>query len=182
MKEVEIKGQAIRTYLQVVRAKWGTVVEEDLICRLPAELGYNLKHGGVVSAGWYPVAFYRELYSALFEVLPNEPELPQTMGLLTAQKDLSGIYRFVLKLTSPEMVARHIDRIMGTFMRGGETSIRVGQGEFDGYFCGWHGFNRAIWTEISVGGRVVLEATGARRMTTSITEHGAGAATIGYRW
>jgi hypothetical protein len=181
MSEAEIKGQAFRSYLECVRSVWGPTVAQELIAHLPIELSEARPRRAIVSSGWYPVAWYRSYYAALGALLPGALDLPAIIGQKTAKAELSGIYRFVLNLTSPELIARHIDRVVATFMRGGTVEASVTKGSFVGRFRGWLGVDRTIWQEVLSGGQVILEATG-HEVTAALDEQGPGAAVLHYRW
>jgi hypothetical protein len=182
MRETEIKGQAFRTYLEVVRETWGNTVEQRLIASLTEEFREALKRGLLLSSGWYPVAWYRQYYEVLPTLVPNDRHLAFRIGEATTKKDLVGMYSFILQLTSPGLVARHLHRVIGSFMRGGEATMEVAPGTVVGNMQGWHGVNRSLWEDFCGGGKPILEATGARNVTAEVTELSPGTAQFRYQW
>jgi hypothetical protein len=182
MKEIEIKGHAFRTYLEVVGDIWGVTAKKQLLLGLASDFRETLQRGLLLSSGWYPVAWYRQLYDVLLSQLPNEKDLPSRIGEATVRKDIAGMYSFILKLTSPTLIARHLDRIIGSYVRGGEASMVVTDNIAVGELSGWHGMNHPLWEEFCSGGKLVLETSGAKRVAAEFKLIAPGHARFYYQW
>ncbi|MFX8036069.1 hypothetical protein ABTK80_20910, partial [Acinetobacter baumannii] len=65
------------------------------------------------------------------------PDYLKLRASFQAEKDLSGVYRFLLKLASPEMVALKLSRVATQIFEFGDTTVhRVAPNRIEGAFYG----------------------------------------------
>jgi len=166
MSQVEIKGQSIRTTLEVIVELWGVEIARNVTERITGEFADALQSRSIVTGGWYPIDWYVQLHDSLARLLPQEMDFSRRIGRATTKRDLSGIYRFILALATPTMMARHFDKIVASYMRGGTIAVAVGQNMFTVQGHGWAGITPSLWREAASGVEVILEHTGAKSVSS----------------
>ncbi len=181
-KESEIKGQAIRTTQLVIGELWGDDTARQVVNGLTADFRQALDAGSIVTSGWYPISWYRQFHDMLAQLLPNELDFARRLGRATTEKDLSGIYKFILKLTSPTLLARHFDKVASSYLRGGQLEVVVYEKTFSVEAHGWHGMTTSLWNEGKSGIELIFERTSARAVTSQLRVLSNGSARAEFSW
>lgn len=181
-REVELKGHAFRTTLLVIRELFGSDIERRLSQGLSESFRSALVTGSLIESGWYPASWYRQYYDGLSQLMPHEQDVPRKIGRATMDRDLGGIYQFMLSLSSPELLARHFDKILRSYFRGGEVNVDVQPGRFVLNTLGWHGMNQPMLEEAVAGCEVLMERTGVRVVDAELREITAGAYRVEFQW
>jgi len=179
---VEIKGHHLRATQSLIGELWGAEVAESLATLYTERFRRSLQSGALVSSGWYPISWLSEIYEGLAQLLPNEPDVPERIGRASAENDLTGIYRFILKLTSPELIARHFDKLVAAYLRGGTVESMVEGCTMHAELRGWSGVTMPIWRACLSGFEVVLNTTGIHGLVSQIREAGPGCLIGDFRW
>jgi hypothetical protein len=181
-REIEVKGHAIRSTHQVIRELYGPSIAEQVTDGLTEDFREACQNGSIVSGGWYPIAWYRQFHVVLSRLLPDRDDIARRIGRVTTTKDMSGIYQFILKLTSPELVARHFDKVLWSYLRGGEVEISVQKKSFLAKGRNWHGMTMSLWEECASGCEVIFESAGAESVTSRVYELGPGQVDAEFSW
>ena len=158
MREIETKGQTIRSLMTAIEALWGADVLRRTIEACPPEVRASLTDGRLVSGGWYPVGWYREVHAALRVVMPSEPNISSRLGRKTTELDLQGPLRWCLQLAGPELLARFADKIHSSYFRGGKTTVVREKGQLTLRMSEMHGMNKHMWDDLVAGCAVLFEA------------------------
>jgi hypothetical protein len=167
-----MKGLSLRNYPVVLAELRGSDVAAKMMATLPSQLRHDLETGVIVPSGWYPVAWKRELHQAGRKVT-GEPRLARLMGNEMTKRDLSGIYRAVIRIASPAIVIASAARIFSRYLRPGKMSI-IEQG--DGFArvlaeeC--YDFDENMWNDVIGGCEAALELTGSKIVRVRVEEGG----------
>jgi hypothetical protein len=169
MKPPCVKGFAFETTLRELSALRGAGVAHTVHDRLAPEL----RDGGILANGWYPLAWYRAMLGAMREVTREGPELMRLLGHRAVHTDLSTIHRTVLKLLSPKKITeiggRYFRRVYDT---GSMTVVSEDATRITARFADCAGFDRNMWLEVSGSIEGFVELAGGREVTVRITEGG----------
>lgn len=169
----EVKGINFRGMLDAVEGLYGAQAQREAIAACSTELSHQIRHGGITPAGWYPIASYREMLHAIVRVLPGESQVPHQCARWAIQRDLSGIYRVLLFLLTPESIINKAPRVVRQYWRGGKMEVfeaRPGMGW--ARFDGWLGFDQNVWEDVLGGVEGALEAAGARNVRFQVLAGG----------
>jgi hypothetical protein len=183
--EARAKGINFRSFLTVLARVRGEGALERTKALLPEDIRSALDLGAVVASGWYPIAWYRTLHAAM-NTACREPstELSRTIGREASVEEFSGVYRFLLKVITPETLVSQAPRVFRMYFVGGEvrlTESTVGHGVLE--FQHWKGFDRCVWADITGGVEGVLVARGASNVRSRVLAGGvADSLTVEYRW
>lgn len=183
--ENELKGQAFKGFMGAVKTLFGDDGVERLVAALPPDLGSTWKHGGLVTSGWYPVGWYRELHKAAHATFRGEAQLSRRISYEATRSDLQGLYRFVLQFLSPHTLLGQAPRIFALYNRGGRVEVsdnRDGHATIAYRDC--HGADRNIWEDIIGGTTASLEAVKVKVVTVLVLEGGGDGPdmVVSYRW
>jgi hypothetical protein len=170
--ECEIKGQSLRHYPVALRALRGDEVTDRVIASLSPELREGLVRGTILTGGWYPVAWKRELHAAGCKVT-GEPGLARTMGYEMTKRDLSGIYRTFVRIATPRFVLSLGARIFATYFRPGTMSVvETRDGFVEVAFANCAGFDANIWRDVTGGCEATLVVAGAHSVRLRVVSGG----------
>lgn len=121
--ENQIRGQSFRSTLHASGEVLGSAARERVLSSLPPQLREAFVYGAIVSGGWYPIDWYVELLRSVRAQAPGRPDIVRRIAYLSTHEDITAIYRFILRLTTPAFVLSHLGRVMDTFVRHSEYEI-----------------------------------------------------------
>ncbi len=183
---VRTKGIAFRGFLTTLARLRGSDSVEATIAELPPEVARAIRLGEVVATGWYPVAWYRELHAAMNRACRETGfELSRRIGLESTIADFRGMYRLLLRVVSSETLVAQAPRLVGMFFDGGEVAmVETGTGFGVIEFTGWHGFDRAVWADMTGAVEGVLVARRAFDIRSRVIRGGGtdGTLRLECRW
>ena len=167
-----MKGLSLRNYPLVLADMRGAEIAAKMMAELPEQLRFDLDTGVIVPSGWYPVAWKRELHQAGRKVT-GEPRLARLMGNEMTKRDLTGIYRAVVRIASPATVIGASARIFSRYLRPGRMSIiEHGEGFARVLFENCHDFDENMWNDVFGGCEAALELTRSKIVRVRVEEGG----------
>ena len=167
------KGVNFQTFVRSIEEEFGAAAKQDVCTASSGELGKLLRYGALVGSGWYPVTLYAELQALAQRVLHHGPELSRRIGYLNLKRDLSGAYRVLAFLLTPQAIISGTPRMMQHYWRGGKvvvTEARDGMGA--AHFSGWHGFDRNVWLDLIGAAEAAIEAAGGENVRSRVVSGG----------
>ena len=173
-EEIEIKGVAVRSLLEVLRERFGEGIVDELKGVMAEEDARHLD-APVLASTWYPIRFYRALHNAAQRQLSRGPELARSLAQEAVGRDFKGVYRLVAGTLKPEWLLAWAPRQYRRYLRGGVVTlpeIRAGYARMEMREC--HGFDRSVWMDIMGSGEAILTACGATHLRARIKEGGEG--------
>lgn len=162
MTAPSIKGISFRSFLDALRSLRGPEVVERVMDALPAEVRDALRFGKVVSGGWYPLGWYRELHAATMQVTEGGLEVIHDVSRLATRNDFKGVYRVIALVLSPESLMAVSSRAFSSYFNAATFEMLETRKGFARARITAPGFNRAMWTDVMAGCEGVLEAAGAK--------------------
>lgn len=158
-----VKGVAFRSVLSSLRTLRGRAVEANVLARLGDDLSNAVKYGGLVVGGWYPIAWYQDLLHVIRASTGEGSELVFEVGQQCSRDDLSGIYRYLVKLLAPETVFSWSQRLFSNYYSMGSVEVVAsGKGHTRARWQNCTGFDENMWTEILGSSSEILAIAGAR--------------------
>lgn len=174
-REVETKGQSFLSILGAMEDLRGAGIREAIRAAARGELGDALRTNSVLSSGWYPVAWYRELHRTLRAVTGEGDALSMEVGRVSLKRDVGSLYRAVFRLLSTTTLLDQSDRIVKMFVRGPAVSyvtLERRPGYVRARWDGMAGFDRAIWRDFVGTGIGALEVCGGKDVQSRAVEGG----------
>ena len=146
-KEIEVKGNTFVSTLTAVEALRGAEFRAAVLARLPKESGDAFRYGSVISAGWYPVRWYRELHAAIVEEA-GDIHYPRQVGRASMRVEMTGAHRMFLRIISVDLMQKQGARFFGSYFRPVRVTVeRMAPGLSQTHFAGCDGFDRNVWLE-----------------------------------
>ncbi len=175
VKGPSVKGVAFRTVVTVLATARSQAVVDASLARMPAEAGDALRYGTIITAGWYPVEWYRALWSAICSATGEGEELVRMLGRASIDHDVNTLYRALFRLLSMHTVVamglKHFSRIYDT---GTAAVTEEPDGSLRVRWSGCTGFDRNMWVEVLGSCERLGELAGAKRPRGIIQEGGEG--------
>ncbi|MCC6215339.1 MAG: hypothetical protein IT376_10750 [Polyangiaceae bacterium] len=173
-RDPKVKGLAFRSVLRAVVALRGEAAAEAARRAMPPEVAEALQRGTIVATGWYPIAWYREMFSGV--VRATSAELPRQIGAEAISADLAGVHKALLRLLSPQTVYSLSNRLFGNYYDTGRvTTLENRPGFVHGRASGCVGWDRNMWQELVGATERILETAGARHVRIRVLAGGGDA-------
>jgi hypothetical protein len=168
-----VKGVAFRTVLTLVATARSQEVVDAALAQMPSEAGDALRYGTVIASGWYPVEWYRALWSAICGATGEGEELVRAIGRAAIDHDFGTLYRALFRMLSPTTLVttglKHFSHIYDTGSVAvtdvQDTSVRI-------QWTGCTGFDHNMWVEIVGSCERLAELAGGKNVRGSIQEGG----------
>jgi hypothetical protein len=162
---VKIKGTAFLSVMRALEQLRGKHVAEAALAAMPEELRNGLRYGRMVAGGWYPIEQYRDLFSTVVSTTNEGERIVRDIGREAARLDMTGIYKAVFKLLSPQIIFDLSARLFSNYYNTGKvTIIESRHGFVHACWTGCKGFNRHLWVEVFSSVEMYLELAGAKNV------------------
>ena len=173
MHEPRVKGVAFRTVLKLVEKSRGPEVIALALAVMPEDVARALRYGEIIAAGWYPVAWYRAMWSALLATVREGDPFVRTLGRDAVDLDFGSIYRALLRVLTPKTAVsigmKHFGQIYDTgrvrVVEPTGASVRLD-------FAGCTGFDHTMWVEILGSCERLTELAGGQGVHAMIVAGG----------
>lgn len=174
-REVEIKGQSFLGVLGALEELRGLPLRDRVRAEASGSLGDGLRTNSLLSNGWYPVAWYRDLHATIAAVTAEGDALASEVGRVGLRRDVNAIYRALFRLLSTTTLLAQSDRIVKMFVRGpsvGYRTLETRPGYVLARWDGMFGFDRRIWRDFVGTGIGALEVCGGKDVKSRPVEGG----------
>ena len=168
-----VKGVAFRSVMTVLEKHRGRPLVDVSVEAMEPEVRDAHRYGTIISAGWYPVAWYAEMWRAIVASSHGGDELVRFIGRASIDHDFNTIYKALFRVLSPRTLVsigvRHFSNIYDTgavdIIEQKTTSVRV-------KWTGCTGFSRAMWVEIIGSCERLAELAGGKQAHGAMQEGG----------
>lgn len=183
-----VRGQALRATVAALGSFFSASEVAEILSFLPTEAKQVV--GGLAATRWYPLGWSIAIHHGARVVSNRGADLSYELGKQARKLDARGLYRFLLRFSSPEQFIRHSDRLMSLFADGptiqfgpvlssvgGEGTKPRAEGEPRRFrsslrFDHCYAFDENIWQHAlgSVDG--LFELSGAQAYRVEVTDGG----------
>jgi hypothetical protein len=168
-----VKGVAFRSVIASLEELRGAAAVESMYARLPEAARGTVRYS-IVNTGWYGIELYRALLEAIEAEGADQPNFLRRIGGLSIRRDITGVYRVLFKILSPETILALSGKLFGHYYDTGSVEIAEGRsGYARAEYVGCRGFDRRMWLEILGSAEELLTFGGAKNLEIDITRGGA---------
>lgn len=171
---ISIKGQAVRQYLDTLRAIYGDEAYDEIVQNFERrEFRELVESESLLASAWYPIELANQMIVASVKTLPHVPDLPEELGKEAMSRDLRGIYGYIASILSPEICLRYTPRLIQTFNKGLKLEAeKLGPGRARLHFSHSAEINEPLFRTMTGGTAAIFERVGARNLEVRIVEGG----------
>ncbi|HJL27988.1 MAG TPA: DUF2378 family protein [Polyangiaceae bacterium LLY-WYZ-15_(1-7)] len=167
MGELRCKGLMLKNRAALLGEQCDA--ETELHPRLSAELRDGLAYGRIVSGGWYPIAWLRELHRAGTEATGRGEDLAWELGSEGARRNFKTVHRVFLSVLSPSAILKRAPRVFGAYFDGGRYEVtRADSNAATIEISECPGFDIHTWQAIAGTAHAGLEMCGAKDVQTAV--------------
>ena len=171
--ELEAKGQSFHSVLAAFEELRGPALVAAVKQEIGGEFGEALRFGSLLPSGWYPVAWYRELFKTGAELAPDVLNMGREAGRLSGAREIRGIYKVIFRALSTETIALQAPRLFKLFYSGGKVEVLESNKKFARvHYSECFGFDRHLWQDLLGGAESIFAATGAKDLRIRVEEGG----------
>jgi hypothetical protein len=172
---VEVKGHVLRQQLAITEELLGVQRVTAFRQRLPDALR-ALHPTGLLAGGWYPVEWSNDAYASAVETMPAISDWPERVAREGIERDMNGIYRFLLRLITLEIAFANAGRVLSTYLRGPQVSVsKRGPSEYAVVLTEASGIGPYVWRDVCAGLGRLAETAGAQASRVSVVAGGRAA-------
>jgi hypothetical protein len=165
----KIKGIAFLSVMRALERLRGKDAADAALAAMPEEPRSGLRYGRIVAGGWYPIEQYRDLFAAVGSTTNEGERIIHELGREAARLDMTGVYKAVFKLLSPQIIFNLSARLFSNYYNTGKvTIIESRHGFVQASWTGCKGFNRHLWVEVLASAEMYLELAGAKNIRMRI--------------
>jgi hypothetical protein len=175
--EISCKGNMFVGASRAMRTLEGDAFVSSVLEEMRTEGGRAMREGSLLSAGWYPVAWYRDLIGTACK-LKDDP-FAFRIGVETARADVTTIHRVIFRVLTPKIMLTQSRRLLRLYYSAGDAAIST---ERDGHafirYSGFRGFDAHLWQDFLGGSTTLLELTGAKDIAVKVRGGGTDASMV----
>lgn len=155
-----MSGYMVQLFLDVSREELGEAVVAQALASLPADVARTLTSATAV--GWLPISASERLVDALataaqMGVVP----LRQRIVPAATKKGMGGVWRALLRLTSPEALVQRTPAIYARGRSQGRLVVtRVGEGSAELSLVGWPDVPDGQLHSVALSTQTILRMSG----------------------
>jgi hypothetical protein len=169
----KVKGVAFRSVYTSLGKLRGERVQHAALERMNQPLRDGFGYGSIVTSGWYAIELYRELFHVIRDVTQEGKELVHEIGRQCTRDDMSGVYKMIAKLISPETLFSLSQRVFSNYYSVGTVQVVESRHGFTrARWSGCRGFDENMWTELIGSCEQLLEIGGARNVRQHLLSGG----------
>lgn len=170
---VGIRGQAFLGFADAVRRIEGARAYDRMLNRLPPRVLLPLTNSEILALGWYPFEWYSDLHSTAAQTFGVG--ISRRAGREATRNDVRGMFRFLLRLVSPERVLQQSNLIWGLFCDTGSCTVELAtRGHAYLRYSGCPQAPYAMWEKLLGTSEELLSLGGAQEATAQRVEGGGG--------
>jgi hypothetical protein len=167
------KGTGFKSCLNALRKLRGAATVESTMAQLPTEIADAIRYQRIVASGWYPVEWLRALHAGAQAATKEGASLARAIGAEAMRIDLSGIYRVLLIVVSPQAIVSKSARAFKLFYTHGEMNVlEATRGRAHAEWKGCKGFDANVWNDTLGSCEAALELCGAKNLRIRLVSGG----------
>lgn len=167
----QFKGQGFLGVLVALAQLKGPEAKRALLPKLNPDLRLLIERDAILASGWYPMAWYSELTTAIRT--EYGPSISLELGRLGMRNDVNTFARFILGLASPVMLLKLSGRLMKLYFIGAILQVeQTGPQEGRLRFSGIDGSSEASWAAIAGAVAAFVELSGGKEVRTNVASGG----------
>ena len=146
---MKVKGLSILGFLDGLEAVRGLEIRETALSQLDDPLQSELRYGGIVANGWYPLEYYQQLMRAARQATGEGTSLIRQITAQKYSRDIKGVYRPMLRLLSNELLIRGLALVFGNYYDAGRVEFeKTGERSGRAHFRECSGFDENNWEAV----------------------------------
>lgn len=145
--EIETRGTTFLSVQGALADLKGQVFVDRVIDAMPKDGKEALRYGSVIATGWYPIRWYRELFTAAVE-LSGDVWFPRAIGRASIRREIRGVHRLIFRVVTVEMLQKQGARFFQSYFRPTECTLELAAARHGiTRYAGCVGFDRNLWLE-----------------------------------
>ncbi|MBN2805597.1 MAG: hypothetical protein JXR22_02985 [Prolixibacteraceae bacterium] len=160
----QIKGMAIACTFELIKSRYGQEVFQQILNELSEE-DRQILGRTILPSLWYSLKAFNNFLKAEVKIVYNGNSSKLQKGSEEiVNNQLKGIYKFFVKLGSPEFVVGRIGSVNNSYFNGIELEKEISTGRFVGKYRGFEA-DQELFEEIIIGFyKKALEISGAKNI------------------
>jgi hypothetical protein len=174
MAEPRVKGTTFRSVVVALHELRGESAVTRAYALMAPELSEAYRRGAILSSGWYPISWYRELFRAVVAAANGGPQFARSVGYQSTKYDMAKIHNRLISLfVSPQVLLKFAAGYFSNYYDTGRFEVLESErGHIKARCIGCTGFDQNMWNDIAGSSTALLEGAGAKHVRLHIAGGG----------
>lgn len=171
--ERKLKGINFIGTIDALGREHGMAARESVVAALEGEVGEAVRHGSIVSSGWYPASWYDALLRTILKEVDGDAATARALSREAVKADFQTLFKIVRLFLTPHRALQQSMRISSRYIDGGVIEV---VGADDGFMHlkmrEYYGYSRLMWWDFIGAVEGVLENIGAEDISARFVAGG----------
>lgn len=164
--EARVRGQGLRSLVHAIAARWDQETTQRIFAATSPLVRPTIATGNIAGTAWFPVGHYVDVFRAVHEVTGEGVEVAASLRADAFKRDARGIFRFLLRFSSPPALIRQAERVVGLYLDGPTFRQQpLGQNALEFEFANLVGYDEFVVHDHVGGAMAAFELAGGRAVT-----------------
>ncbi|MCB9594674.1 MAG: hypothetical protein H6719_18285 [Sandaracinaceae bacterium] len=118
----KVKGLVFRSVFDTLDVVRDPSLTARVQAALDGELGEAWRYGGIVASGWYPVAWYCQLWRTI-RTFEDSDDLVRLVGRESMELDFRTYHKLILRMLSPATIMKIAQRVYTRYFDHGRIEV-----------------------------------------------------------
>jgi len=169
--EIRTKGSNILAVVTVLESVHSLELRNTVLAEMPGQGGDDLRSHALIAAGWYPIAWYRDLLATV--VRHSDPSIVRKLGRASTRQNVSTVHRIFMRMISPHTLMTQGARVFSSYFEDATVSVQNVDKQVERILWkGCHGFDKNCWRDQLGSTEELVEMSGAKLLRSRIVSGG----------
>jgi len=170
--EIRTKGSNILATVAALATLRDEALRDAVVRDVPGDGGEEIRHKSIIAAGWYPIAWYRDLLATVVKHT-NDPAIIRELARHSTRATVPTFQRVFMKLISPHTLIKHGGRLFSSYFENATITVENVDKQVER--IAWKdcfGFDKNCWRDQLGSTEELVVLSGAKVLRTKIISGG----------
>jgi hypothetical protein len=170
--EIRTKGSNLLATIAALATVRDAQLRDAVVRDVPGDGGEEIRHKSIIAAGWYPIAWQRDLLSTIVDHTKDAAFIRE-LGRHSTRATVPTIQRVFMKLISPHTLIKQGGRLFSSYFENASVSVTNVDKQTER--IAWKdcfGFDKNCWRDQLGSTEELVALSGAKVLRTKIISGG----------
>jgi hypothetical protein len=183
--EIRTKGSNLLSTIAAIATARSAELRDAVVRDIPGQAGEEIRHKSIIAAGWYPIAWQRDLLKTIVDHT-QDAAIIRELGRHSTRATVPTIQRVFMKLISPHTLIKQGGRLFSSYFENATVSVTNVDKQVERItWKDCHGFDKNCWRDQLGSTEELVVLSGAKVLRTKIIsggENGDAAMVLDLAW
>jgi hypothetical protein len=171
-QEIRTKGSNLLGIITALETMRNAELRDAVVRDVPGDGGEELRHKSIIAAGWYPIAWQRDILKTIVDHTKDAAVIRE-LGRHSTRATVPMIQRVFMKLISPHTLIKQGGRLFSSYFENASVSVENVDKQVERLtWKDCHGFDKNCWRDQLGSTEELVALSGAKVLRTKIMSGG----------